>query len=93
MAQKANDVKHSRRLLDQAEQLLLAHADAAPGVVAYNLACAYGVRGDVQACLKWLRVSQAHKTLPDCTHLRDDKDLEAVRNTPEFTEWFKQVCP
>ena len=93
IAIKANDAQHSRRLLDQAKQLLLVHEDAAPGVVAYNLACVYGVCGDVQACLKWLRVSQKHEKLPDCAHLRDDKDLEAVRNTPEFAEWFKQVCP
>ena len=87
------DAEQSKRLLDQAEQLLLAHADAAPGKVAYNLACVYGRRADVQNCLKWLGVSQKHNTLKDCTYLREDKDLDEVRNAPEFVEWLRQVCP
>jgi hypothetical protein len=85
--------EQSQQLLNQAEQLFVAHATTAPAVVAYNLACVYGLRGATQNCLTWLQISREHKTLPDCAHLRDDKDLDAVRNTPEFIEWFKQVCP
>jgi len=79
--------------LQQAERLLLEHVEATPGEMAYNLACVYGLRTDVQSCLKWLRVSQHHKILPDCANLRDDKDLDAVRNAPEYVEWLKQVYP
>ncbi|MFZ3019198.1 MAG: hypothetical protein WA056_12175 [Gallionella sp.] len=89
----ARDSDESQRLLEQAEQLMQGHAEAAPGVVAYNLACVYGVRADVQRCLQWLRVSQEHGELPDCEHLRTDKDLDSVRDAPEFIEWLKQVCP
>ncbi len=87
------DAEGTKRLRDQAEQLLLAHAEVAPGMVAYNLACMYGLCGDVQNCLKWLRVAQEHKTLVSCEHLNGDNDLDLVRNSPEFIEWFKQVCP
>jgi len=89
----ASDSAEAEQLLNQAEQLLLRHADAAPGLVAYNLACVYGLRGNAHDCLRWLRVSQEHGKLPDCKHLREDKDLDPVRNDPEFAEWFKQVCP
>lgn len=89
----ATDVEYSNELLKQVEQLLLAHAEAAPGVVAYNLACVYSIRGDLQSCLKWLRVSEEHGELPDRTHVRTDKDLDAVRNAPEFIEWFRQAYP
>jgi tetratricopeptide (TPR) repeat protein len=89
----ASDPNESTRLLDQIEQLLLQHAEAAPGVVAYNLACVHGVRGDVKNCLHWLKVAQEHKTLPACEHVRKDRDIDPVRNDPEFIEWFKQVCP
>lgn len=92
-AVKASDLDRSNQLLEQAEQLLLGHAAAAPGLVAYNLACIYGLRGDVQNCLKWLRVSQEHGKLPDCKHLREDKDLDPVWNDPAFIEWLSKVCP
>ena len=82
----------SQELLFQAEELLLAHAGTAPGEMAYNLACVYSLRGDVVQCLHWLKVSDAHKKLPDCEHIRDDKDLDAVRNLPEFIAWFATVC-
>ncbi len=80
-------------LLNQAEQLLLASSGDAPEMVAYTLACIYGLRADVQGCLKWLQISQTQGVLPDCVHLSGDKDLDAVRDAPEFVEWFKQVCP
>jgi len=80
-------------LLNRAEEVQLAHAGQAPGVVAYNLACVYGRRGDVARCVHWLKMCQTHGTLPDCTHLRTDRDLDAVRATPEFIEWLQAVCP
>lgn len=80
-------------LIDRAEAVLLQHAAAAPGLVAYNLACVYGRRGDVTHCLHWLKVSQTHHALPDCKKLKTDKDLEPVRTSSEFVAWFVTVCP
>lgn len=80
-------------LLNRSEEILLSHASEAPGVVAYNLACVYSRRGDVARCVHWLKMCQTHGTLPDCTHLRTDRDLDALRAAPEFIEWFQSVCP
>jgi Plant specific mitochondrial import receptor subunit TOM20 len=87
-----SDPEQSSALLNQAEKMLLAHADAAPSVVSYNLACIYGRRGDVPRCLHWLSIPKTEKELPDCAHLSSDKDLDPVRNTPEFNAWFASVC-
>jgi hypothetical protein len=89
----ANEPEQSKNLLNQAELLLLQHAEAAPGIVAYNIACIYSLQQDVLACLKWLRIAQQHNSLESCEHMREDHDLDTIRNTPEFIEWFKQVCP
>ena len=80
-------------LRDRAEKILLQHAEAAPGAVAYNLACIYGLRGDAATCLRWLNTCQTYKALPDCAHLKSDSDLTAVRTSPEFVEWLRTVCP
>jgi len=80
-------------LLDRAEEVLLEHTAAAPGRVAFNLACVYGRRGDVSNCLRWLRVSNGYSALPNCEVLRTDRDLDAVRTSPEFMTWLHSVCP
>lgn len=87
------DFEQSNQLMSQAEQLLLEHAEAAPGMVAYALAGVYGLRGEVRDCLKWLVVGKAHDALPDCKILQNEVALAPVRNDPAFIEWFNQVCP
>ena len=87
------DSVQSLLALDRAESLLLKHVDHAPDLISYNLACVYGIRGDVVSCLRWLKTSQANNGLPDCNKLQTDSDLDAVRSTPEFVDWLLSVCP
>lgn len=89
----SSNPEESKRLVEQAKNLLLNHAEAAPGVVAYNLACVYGLRGDVQSCLKWLKVRQERGKPLDCEYMRNDQDLDPVRNDPDFIAWLEQACP
>lgn len=88
-----SEPEESKCLLEQAEQLLLQHAEAAPDVVTYNLACVYGRLHNVQSCLHWLKVAKEHKALENCEHMRNDQDLDPVRNDPEFIDWLEQACP
>ncbi|MDP3281275.1 MAG: hypothetical protein Q8M57_09560 [Nitrosomonas sp.] len=85
------DADQANELRDRAEQLLLQHAEAAPELVAYNLACVYGQRGDVSNCLHWLKTAQTHNKLVSCEHLQTDADLDAVRNHPDFQAWLQSV--
>lgn len=82
----------ANELRDRAEKLLLQHAKAAPEVVAYNLACVYGQRGDVSSCLHWLKTAQTHNKLVSCEHLQTDADLDVVRDHPDFQAWLQSVC-
>lgn len=86
------DADQANELRDRAEQLLLQHAEAAPELVAYNLACVYGQRGDVSNCLHWLKTAQTHNKLVSCEHLQTDADLDAIRNHPDFQAWLQSVC-
>ncbi|MDD4964200.1 MAG: hypothetical protein PHI11_09820 [Gallionella sp.] len=92
-ALNVNNAAEATVLCNRAEQILLQHADAAPQIVGYNLACVYGIRGDVATCLKWLKICQTHNVLPDCTHLQTDTDLDNVRSAPEFVAWLQTHCP
>lgn len=87
------DGDQANELRDRAEKLLLQHAKAAPEVVAYNLACVYGQRGDVSSCLHWLKTAQTHNKLVSCEHLQTDSDLDAVRDHPDFQAWLQSICP
>lgn len=87
------DGDQANELRDSAEQLLLQHAKAAPEVVAYNLACVYGQRGDVSSCLHWLKTAHAHNKLVSCEHLQTDADLRTVRDHPDFQAWLQSICP
>ncbi|MBK6958240.1 MAG: hypothetical protein IPH22_07470 [Nitrosomonas sp.] len=88
----ATDGDQANELRGRAEQLLLQHAKAVPEVVAYNLACVYGQRGDVSNCLYWLQTAQLPNKLVSCVHLQTDADLDAVRNHPDFQAWLQSVC-
>jgi len=89
----ATDGDKANELRNRAERLLLPLAQSAPELVAYNLACVYGQRGDVSNCLHWLKTTQTHNKLVSCEHLQTDADLDAVRNHPDFQAWLQLVCP
>lgn len=88
----ATDSDQANELRSRAEHILLHHAKAAPELVAYNLACVYGQRGDVSNCLRWLKTAQTHNKLVSYEHLLTDADLDAVRNHPDFQAWLQSVC-
>jgi hypothetical protein len=90
---QAGDAVAESHLLDKAQSLFAdqvsQYPDAAPRL-AYNWACMHALRGHPAACLAQLEIARAGNTLPDKEHLQKDKDLDRVRHSPEFTDWWKR---
>lgn len=78
-------------LLRQAISLLELHAQRAPGIVAYNLACAYACAGSVSDCVNWLKKAREHAGLPPRIHIETDKNLDDLRNDPQFQQWWTET--
>ncbi len=75
-------------LLEQATEKFLAAEALVEGPAAYNLACLSALRGDEEACLKWLQKSLQAGNLPDRDHLMQANDLNGVRDKPWFQEFL-----
>ncbi|MGL1863650.1 MAG: PIN domain-containing protein [Pseudodesulfovibrio sp.] len=58
---------------------------------AYNLACFAALRGEPE-CEKWLNVCRDNGALPDCEHIRNDTDLDFVRDEPWFIKFMEEEC-
>ncbi len=89
--QKSNP-DEAQDLLAQAQTLLERHRDMDPtgaAVVAYNLACVQALQGHAAECVQHLEISRKAQKLPDKQHLLDDKDLDVVRHTEVFQNWWQ----
>jgi len=75
-----------RELIAQAEAVLQRHAVIA-GHASYNLACVAAMRRDAGRFVE-IADGLPDGELPDLKHLRDDIDLDGVRETPEFQAWW-----
>lgn len=56
------------------------------GVGAYNLACAYSLKGDIEESLRWLEKSLKLDTAPAREHIEQDTDLELIKKNPRFNQ-------
>ena len=77
----------AERLWGEAEKRLLEADKIAAGSSAYGLACVAALRGDVNACRKWLEAAIKHDSLPSRAHLESDSDLNSVRDEA----WFQEI--
>lgn len=79
-------------LLEQAEEKLLRAEHLMPGKCSYNLACVYALRGDAAKAADWLKKAKdAGTNCPDCAHIADDADFDAVRDAPEFVQALADI--
>lgn len=88
------DDKTAQQRLSQATQLLEQHAaigGSARKAVAYNLACAYSMQGQVSQSLAELDICRLSQNLED--DWQDDSDLANVRASPEYQTWFNLHFP
>lgn len=74
-----------------AEKCLLEAEELKPGIASYYLASAASERRDVSACLDWLNNARKYHQLSNAAHLREDKNFDPVRDTPEFVAWWVEV--
>jgi tetratricopeptide (TPR) repeat protein len=56
------------------------------GAGAYNLACVYSLKGDMEESLRWLEKSLKLSIAPPRKHIEQDTDLEPVRKNPRFNQ-------
>ena len=87
----ATDPGEADKLLERAMTLLQSHAQSAPNAVAYNLACCYGLKGDVLETLKWLECAAKPGELLIKSKIQTDKDFDGVRKDSRFVAWFDQL--
>jgi hypothetical protein len=93
LARRAHDAiePERTRFLDHAE-LKLTEASAITGVTHYNLACIAAMRGNAAKFVE-IADSLPAGALPDKAHIDTDKDLNGIRNTPEFQAWYARTFP
>ncbi len=87
----ATDPGEANKLLERALTLLQSHAQSAPNVVAYNLACCFGLKGDVRETLKWLECAADAGELLTKSKIRADKDFDGIRNDSRFVTWLDKL--
>jgi hypothetical protein len=88
---RPTDPKAAQGLLDEAATHLHHAESIKPGSFAYELAYVFALRGDIKVCINWLNTARQHGTLKSAADMRDDEDFDAVRQTPEFTTWWREV--
>ena len=79
--------EEAESLFSKATEKILKAEEIRPGSGAYNLACIAALRGDSGKARKWLEKSHELGTLPDDQHLREDTDLQNVRDE----DWFQEL--
>ena len=79
------------RLLDEAEKKLLAVEALVEGFGAYNMACLSALRGEDEEARSWLEKSRELGHLPSLEHLRQDPDLDNIRDQPWFEAFLAEL--
>ena len=87
----ATDTNAASEILERAITLLQSHAQSAPAVVAYNLACCFALKGDVPEALKWLDCDTRAGTLPAKLKTQTDKGFDGIRDDSRFIAWFNKL--
>lgn len=90
-AQEAAAEGVKRHLLENARERLEKAAALDRPAVVYDLACIASLRHDAAQCLAYLEESLRTGGLPPTPHLREDADLDPVRDSEAFRMFLEKV--
>ncbi len=84
---RTDQTDQADKLRDEALHKLLQAENLKPGSAAYNIACIYGLAGNVEQATHWLKTAKDKDiSCLDCDHISKDTDFDFVRNTSEFKQ-------
>lgn len=93
---KAENPDMATNLLQQTKQIahdfLEKYPQYAPEL-AYNRACLFALENYPPQAIEQLKLAQQADNLPDKAYILQDKDLDNIRETPEFQAWLKEAFP
>ena len=62
------------------------------GSGSYNIACIFALREEPEKCKDWFHKSRKNDFLPTCEHLKQDSDLDSLRELEWFKDFLQEVC-
>ncbi|MCH8622541.1 hypothetical protein [Undibacterium sp. TS12] len=88
---KEADTYSRAALLDEAQDLLMRGEELDEGSCAYNLACVFALKLDINQTVTWLDKCAAFGRLNDKAFIDGDRDFDLIRSHPEFTAWMEKT--
>lgn len=82
---------HQKEWLTKAIEAGLKTVELQPGE-SYNLACAYALDQNEAEAKRWLLNAKQHGTLPNCEHLKAERDLDSLRDKEWFVALLAEHC-
>ena len=88
---QASGVDPDHSLYKQAEEKFLRADTLQNGAGAYNLACIQSLRGDYDACQKYLKIARINWKLPEPEEMLNDPDIANAREQDWFQEFLDSL--
>lgn len=77
--------------LDKREKILMRLRKMNPEFALYDLACVAALRGKKEDAMQLLMECKERNILPQFIHLNEDKELDSLRDLPEFKKMLQDV--
>ena len=84
--------KKREHLLDKALKKCKEAESIKVGSGSYNISCIFALKGEPEKSKRWLFKAKENDYLPSCKHLKQDSDLDSLREIEWFKDFLKEVC-
>ena len=88
---QASGVDPDHSLYKEAEEKFLRADTLQQGAGAYNLACIQSLRGDYDACQKYLKIASENWKLPETEEILNDSDIANAREQVWFQDFLDSL--